>query len=85
LVFGYALVFEMIPIHLEGLSREELDAYVAHRPPGANLAKSYIQVINCDWDHTYPNAIHTPFQDLVAVVSVQAELNQTNENSGRGK
>ena len=24
--------------------------------PGANLAKSYIQVVNCAWDHTYPNA-----------------------------
>src|ERR1700732_4214037 len=37
------------------------------------------------WDHTYPTAIRTPFQDLVAIVSVQEKLNQTNENSGRGK
>jgi len=39
----------------------------------------------CAWDHTYPTLIHTPFQDLVAIVSVQEELNQTNENSGSGK
>ena len=38
-------------------------------------AKSYIQKMNCD--HTDPTDIHTPPQDLVAIVSVQEELNQT--------
>jgi len=56
-----------------------------HRPPGLNLAKSYTQQISSNWDTSYPNPSTVSLQDLVAIVSVQAELNQTNNNSGGSK